>query len=537
MARPARLLPLLAALLFAGVAAAASGTETAPGQEPAGDPARLRAADRRQAVSLPAGMRPAPVTPGRGRLGTPAVVDTGAVSAFGAAADEQGRVWLAVADRDARLRVYRADRPGADWDELFEYLPGTDVPRIEVVTGPGDSGCVFVFFLTVARAGELRALRIGPGDTLDVREFDVAVGPDTITSFAVAADRDRHYYLYCLYANELRDGRNAAFTRSLDFGKSWELPQSWWNCWDPALAYGSGSTVHAAWRYAANGREIHVQTSRYFGRPRYWWDHRRVSRSAARCVEPVITQLDTGFDARAGAWVAWTVTDRTGRRRDIEFSRSDDGGANWLAAARPGNERWLDRWSPMLLAAPGRPLGPVQLGYVAGRVAGDTTDGLPDKTVLRWLTTTWLGRGEWSAPAGAGAGPVASGPGVKPRLVISPGAPRGRPLFLYSRRSPSGARGVYAAEGGLPVAGDEEPAGPGPIPLSARLSGRHIRLAPAPDGAARLELFDAAGRRLGRPLPVLAGVAELDFDLPAGPVFARLQTASGTAATRLLAAR
>ncbi|HDQ98994.1 MAG TPA: hypothetical protein ENN51_01715, partial [candidate division WOR-3 bacterium] len=386
--------------------------------------------------SVSSGLRPAVVRVGEGwSVGeVSGDIFEGALNAFGATADEQGRVWLAVADRAAELSVYRAAEDGTGWVELYRYAAGSEVRRVEVLAGPGDSAAVFVFFLTAENAGDLRALRLDPADTLPALELAVAVGPDTITAFAVAADRDRSYYLYCLYANEMRGGRNAAFTRSLDFGKSWEVPQGWWNCWDPALAYGSGSTVHAAWRYAGTGREIHVQTSRFYGRPRSWWSHRRVSPTGEPVTEPTIAQLDTANDARGAAWVAWTVADRYDRRRRVEFARSEDGGAGWSHVGTPAGEPFLDRWAPVLTAAPGRPYGPVQLGYVAGRVGTDTTDTMPDKTTLRWRTTTRTHPAHWSAPAGAGLGPVASGPGVKPRLVIPPGAPRGRPVFLYSLR-------------------------------------------------------------------------------------------------------
>jgi hypothetical protein len=527
-------------VVLAAVAALSGAEPGNPGSRDAGRFGSARDIDRATSVGVPAAGRPAVLEPGRGRLGLAApAIDTGAVSAFGAAADERGRLWLAVAGRDARLRVLRSDDSGANWDELFQFRPGTDVPKVEVVTGPGDSGCVFVFYLTVAQAGDLRALRIGPGDSLGVLDFEVAVGPETITSFAAAADRDRHYYLYCLYANELRAGRNGAFTRSLDFGKSWEIPQGWWNCWDPCVAYGSGSTVHCAWRYAANGREIHVETSRYYGRPRSWWGHWRVSKPAARCAEPTVAQLDTSHDGRAAAWVAWTVADRHDRRRDVEVARSDDGGAGWMHAGPPGDEPWLDRWAPVLAAAPGRPFGPVQLACVAGRAGADTTDAMPDKTLLSWRTTTHATRGSWSAPAGAGGGPLASGAGVKPRMIVAAGAPRGWPLFIYSRRSPTGARGLYASA--LWLGDDLPPDRPAPAAGGPRVvrSGRGLRLDPAPAGPVRLSFFDAAGRRIGQPLTVGAGADAVspDFVLPAGPVFVRVTGGSGTATARVTAVR
>ncbi|MFO7676478.1 MAG: hypothetical protein R6X12_09210 [bacterium] len=521
--------------LLATLAAALSGSGDARG---AAGPAPVKELDRAEAVTRPAAGRRADVEPGSGRVEFAAgTVDTTAVSAFGAAADERGRIWLAIAGRDAWLRVLRSEDLGSSWEQLFTFPTGTDVPRVEVVTGPGDSGCVFVFYLTVARAGDLRALRIGPGESLEVLDFEVAVGPDTITAFSVAADRDRHYYLYLLYANETRAGNNASFTRSLDYGKSWEIPQSWWNCLDPCVVYGSGSTVHCAWRYAANGREIHVETNRWHGRPRNWWGHARVSRAAQSVGEPTVAQLDTCNDARGATWVAWTVADRSGRRRNIEYARSDDGGGGWTYVGPPADEPFLDRWAPVLAAAPGRPYGPVQLGYVAGRIGADTTDTMPGRTGLRWRTTTHADRASWSAASGVGTGPFASGPGVKPRLVIPPGAPKGWPLAVYSRRSPTGARGVYAS---APWPGGSED---GPVADRGRgsaravLAGRTLRLEPVPDGPVRIELFDASGRRAGRTAVVAGGAAELESDPPAGTLFARVTGWPATVTLRVFVAR
>ena len=515
-------------LVFAAAAAVSAGPRS--GAEPGRN------------GTVPSGLRPAAASISGARVTGPVsgqIFDK-PLSAFGAAADEQGRIWVAVANRAGNLTIYRGDREGSGWVELYHFPNALEVRQIEVVAGPGDSAAVFVFVLTRGNAGELRALRLDPADTLPVLEFDVAVGQDTITSFAVAADRDRWYYLYCLYANETRGGRNAGFTRSLDFGKSWEVPQGWWNCWAPALAYGSGSTVHAAWRYAENGREIHVQTSRYYGRPRSWWSHRRVSPVGELVTEPTIAQLDTAYDARGAAWVAWTVADRYDRRRRVEFARSDDGGGGWWHVGPPAGEPHLDRWAPMLAAAPGRPYGPVQLGYVAGRVGPDTSDTMPDKTTLRWRATTRTNPANWSAPAGAGLGPVASGPGVKPRLVIPPGAERGRPVFIYTRRSPDGASGLYAARGGLEWWSGAEADGPPDGGASGWLVvGRTLRLAAATEGAARVELFDAAGRRIGRPLAVGPGQdeVELTVSLPAGPVFVRLVDDRGARVARVVVVR
>jgi hypothetical protein len=481
------------------------------------------------------------------RIASGVVIDTGIVRSFSIAEGDDA-IWVAAAGVDTLVRVYRSEDLGLNWEQVLVFSPGVGVPEVEVVYGPGDSSFVYVFYLAAVDGGDLRVLRIDYRDAVDSLawvDLEVAVGPDTITAFSVDADRDDYHYLYCLYADENRVGRNGSFTRSLDFGRSWEITQNWWNCQDPYVCYGSGSTVHCAWRYAATGREIHVETNRYYGRPRRWRGHKQVSGYVESCSDPVVVQADTVDDARATAWVCYTAVSRTGRRRHVEFAYSRSGGAGWAHVGRSGENPWLDEWVPALASVRGPASGRVYMACVAGQLSPGGQSPV-DKTVLLWRSTSAWDPVSWSGAVRASVGQVASGEGVNPQLVVPTDAPRHFPLLVYSRRDPAGARGLYASAFWLPGVGEDKsdragPVAAGNVTLRYLLRGQQVRFefdARLP-GRWQLTVYDAAGRLVERLLDATLdpGIHAADFGCVGrvgGTYFARLVGPGGVCAGQRL---
>ena len=484
-----------------------------------------------------------PEASGAMRFASTVVIDTGIVRSFSIAVGDDA-IWVAAAGIDTLVRVYRSEDLGLTWEQVLWFSPGAGIPEVEVVYGPGDSSFVYVFYLAAVDGGDLRVMRIrhrGAEDSLAWVDLGVAVGPDTITAFSVDADRDDYHYLYCLYADENRVGRNGSFTRSLDFGRSWEITQNWWNCQDPCVRYGSGSTVHCAWRYAATGREIHVETNRYYGRPRRWRGHKKVSGAVESCIDPVIVQADTVDDARAAAWVCYTAVSRTGRRHQVEFAYSRSGGAGWVHVGRPGENPWLDEWAPALAGVRDHASGRVYMACVAGQ-PDQGGQGPVDKTVLLWRSISMWDPVSWSGAVRASVGQVASGGSVGPQLVVPAGAPKHFPLLVYSRRDPAGARGLYASAFWLPGGVDSGQRIEGSrVALRCFRNGQHVRFefdVPR-SGRWRLVVYDAAGRLVERLLDATLepGIHAADFDCTgrvAGTCFARLTGPGGVSAGRRL---
>ncbi len=421
--------------------------------------------------------------------GPDVAIDSGPASATAACADDAGQVWVAAA-AGPRLRVFRSQDYGATWERRFELRTGAGVSRAEMFFAAGESSFLYLFFLTDADAGDLWLARFAPDSTAP-ELLPVATGPDTVTDFSVAADSGRHYYLYCLYANELRVGQNGGFTRSLNSGRTWELPQQWWNCADPHVACGKGSTIHCAWRYAANGREIHYERNRYYGAARRWDNHIDLTGKDRWCWEPVVCCADTGDEWNNPVRVAWTLGQRDSSRTEVFVAYSPDGGSNWQAGGQFG-DAWQDEWAPDLAAFPGSASGYCYLAFDKGG---------RDQTAVHWTGANASEPDRWFKPRNvADRRANARADACRPRLVCVPGAPRQWPGVVFTGYADDGAAGVYFDAPWLPGG-----AGPGPVrhepgavsggPHRASfLSGRPFRLAPGVAGNYRVTIYDPLGR-------------------------------------------
>lgn len=385
-------------------------------------------------------------------------IDTGPVSSFAADCDSTGTIWAAVADLDTTVTLYRSTNLGRSWTAVLSFTHGCAIPMLELAVGPGDSSFVYVFYLTEEGSGDLWVLRTSlEADTAGA--FPVAVGPDTIDDFSACTDSDRLHYVYCLYANEHRTGRTGSFTRSLDFGRTWEFPQDWWNCWDPHVAFSTGSSVHCTWRYALTGQEIHHQTNRFYGRPMKWWGHRRILGGENDVWDPVCAAADSGPESVNRMWVVAssafldtipprpdttegdTMPDDTIPELDtiigLRYAWSWNGGASWSS---PGtlDTRLNEQWFPDMKAAPDHPTGAVHLCYVTG------TDADPGKTVVYWRTANALAPTLWSKPMKMN-NPRANVlfDRARPRVVCPAGAPHSGAGVLFSYYHTDYASGVY----------------------------------------------------------------------------------------------
>lgn len=462
------------------------------------------------------------------------MVDTLPVLCFGGATDEQGVIWCAGAGTDSVIRVYNSSDLGRTWSTVLSSDVGDSVRRIEVLCGPGQGAYVYVFVLAAANRGDLKVLRLnGQEDRADV--FNLAVGPDTIDDFSVCCDRDRRYYLYCLYANERRGGRNAVFTRSQDFGESWDPGQGWWNCWDPHIAFGGGSTIHCAWRYSGTGREIHFQSSRYYGRVRTWSGVRVVSGRTQKCWDPVVAQSDTGKEWEGTVWVCYTAAERDTVRQYVGRSFSRDGGESWNTLPVKGSPL-LDEWFADLAAFPGSPSGYVYLCHNAGG------KGRYDNTTVRLSAANSYLPDRWSKPLAMNdARSSARLEGCRPRVVCPAGAPRGWAGVLFSPEADGFGAGIcFDAMWNERETTGGEPRNTGPEVQSSEL----LRCEPNPftektafrlpltaGGPGETAIYDASGRcirvlTLGRLLSAVGSVVwdgrdEQGRPVPPGAYFLR----------------
>ncbi|NPV14079.1 hypothetical protein HPY86_04000 [candidate division WOR-3 bacterium] len=405
------------------------------------------------------------------QLSSPVLIDSSVLAAFGAALDAHKRLWAAVSTPDGKLTLYRSQTPGNLWEDVLTINLGQPARLIELIA-PAVPAPLFIFYLTAENHGDLYLLRFDPV-TLDTQKIPLAVGPDTVDDFSVTVDPDSNYYLYLLYVNEHRTGLNGYFTRSLDGGRNWEGRQPFWNCFDPALSFGTGSLLHCIWRYAITGREIHYAANRYYGAASRWSGLYTLKSGSERCFDPVIAQAPVIPYWRAPVWAFWTVARRDTAMLDIEYTLSTDGGRSWGTTGNLG-AMFVDEWFPDLTTA----TGSAELCYNAGARTENAA------TVLYWQTSRSYAPQLWSAPVRVNAPRLnCRVEGARPRLIPLSWNKPCLPGVFFSLYDSVGARGLYFS----PVLGKNEP---GPLPAPAVL---HQVIEPGTD------LFDVTGRKVRSP--------------------------------------
>ena len=410
------------------------------------------------------------------------LVDSGAVAAFDVTADTAGRIWVAIAYPDRAVGLYYSDDFGFTWRGHWGIRADSTVRQLQLVEGQGDSSFLYLFMLLAGNGGDLWLARVRP-DSAGYNLMPVAVGEDTVDDFSVTLDRDARYYLYCLYANEHRTGRTGTFTRSLDYGRSWESGTDWWNAWDPCISHTTGSTIHCAWRYALNG-EIHYSYNHHYGMSGFWSTYRVVSSGTDPCFDPVVVQTDSSPESQASLWAFYTVGRRDTATLDLQYSVSWNGGQDWTPGL-PFGDPVRDEQQACLAADKTGPNGYVSLCYSYGSWrAGDSTSVL-------WSCANAYNLNDWMKPVKVSRHPVA---GLGPRLVYAPHAPLRLPGVLYSQQGEAGPWGVWFAAPWMNAASPAADTGaaacwPNPAAATVRISANAPR-----SGSYKLAVYDAAGR-------------------------------------------
>lgn len=418
--------------------------------------------------------------------GPDVTIDTGSVSAFAVTADTTGRLWSAVAS-GSHVRLLTSTDAGASWQVRLDHDAGSAVVDIELAAGWGARNAIYLPYVAAEGDGDLWLLRLDWNDTA-ATALPIAVGPDTVDNFSLTLDHDRAYYLYCITANEHRAGLTGTFSRSTDFGATWEPGQSWWNAHDPQVLYVTGSSVHCVWRYAQDGTQIHHQISRRYAAPGTWEPHRVVARGDYLRWDPRIAEVDTLPERNAAMWLYYTMGWRDSTRTDIRFRNGGNDGRDWGAErtwSSPYCDEWLvdiatDRWTRGGMAS------------VAYNFGGR---GSEDSTVVRWR---WAAAGEpawWSGAQTVSDRRVnATVTACRPRVLYAPHTPLALPLVFFAGYDPAGARGLYCDAPWFAEPGEAEPGAIVAAPQPARGRVRFALAAPE-TGRYALAVYDALGRQ------------------------------------------
>ncbi len=367
--------------------------------------------------------------------GPDVAVDTGPVSAFGVSADSTGRLWAATA-AGRRLRLFSSGDAGASWQLILEHAADAAVSQVELAVGWGGRSAVYLAFLTAENGGDLWLLRLDWGDSVAVM-LPIAVGPDTIDDFSFAIDRCRYYYLYCLTANEHRPGLTGFFSRSSDFGESWEPGQSWWNAHDPQLVCLAGASVHCVWRFAQDPTQIHHQFSRRYGASGSWEPHRVITRGGYFRWEPRLAATDTVPERLAQLWLVYTQGWRDSGRTDVRLRTSGNDRPAWGEETN-WSDPYRDEWFADIVADRWTRNGMVSMVYNRGGRGPD------DSTAVYWRWAAAWQPAWWSAGQPVSDRRVcATLPACRPRLLYAPRTPLALPLVFFAGWDSAGARGLF----------------------------------------------------------------------------------------------
>jgi hypothetical protein len=325
------------------------------------------------------------VLPVSNAAGTETQIDTVSVLAFTGTTAPSGILYAAVALPEPVVKIYRSADAGATWQPLLDITVPAAVRQLEMLAPKADPSHLYIFILDTAAWGDLYLLRLKPeADSWNL--LPVAVGPDTIDRFTAAVDHSRHYYLYCLYVNQQRTGANGRFTRSLNYGFSWEPAQEFYNCLEPCLYFGSGSVLHCSWRFGLNGREIHYARNRHFGAAGRWDELKVIASGGEKCFNPQVVQADTSPPYRAPVWIAWTVAHRDTEMLDIAITYSTDGGTSFAQPVTMG-EPFVDEWWPALAAS----ANSAYLVYNAGGAGSNDPTVLYLRSARAYAPELWSG--------------------------------------------------------------------------------------------------------------------------------------------------
>lgn len=326
-----------------------------------------------------------------------ALLDSGPITAHSAVTDTAGTIWLALARADDTLRLLTSHDQGQTWTQQQWLYAGARFRQVKLLAPLAGPVALLAFVLVAAGDGDLWLWRV-PADT-GSSLLPVVVGPDTIDDFAVALDQTPNYYTYCVYVNEHRAGRTGGFIRSSDQGQTWSPETDFWNAHDPQLLATNRSMVHAAWRFAIGGTQIHYAYNRHFGTPRYWSTVRILTDCRYRHSSPLLAQADTGGGYWSAVWAFSTVYRYDTLSREIEYAWSPSNGDWWFTGKALGNS-FVEQWPVSLASDPTGPGGFIGLLYLSGGILS------LESLQLYWRSANIYSPEFWTPPVRVASSPV-----------------------------------------------------------------------------------------------------------------------------------
>jgi len=264
--------------------------------------------------------------------GTDRLIWPGTLRDFAVDYDTNGTMYVAISAPDSNIKIYRSTNHGLTWNFVYGvfHTPKDYYTKIGLVATQGDSGFLHLFCRHRNNNGDIYLFRIKK-DFSGFSHFAVATGPDTVSNFSVCEDYYSDYYLYLLYANELRGGTNARFVRSVNYGVTFVDSLSWGYGFQPSIAFGSALYLHVACRvppgYAGlSNYRIFYARNLQWGSPTHWQSTIPLAADTFDAWRPSIAATNTRHDSLATVWVLYTHNYYNTGDLDLDYAYSTNGG-------------------------------------------------------------------------------------------------------------------------------------------------------------------------------------------------------------------
>jgi|GEM_PF-5771612 len=335
--------------------------------------------------------------------------------------EPDGTLYIAVeqyGERDGWVRVYRSTDDGATWIWLIGFKTGEESrnPSITYAERPDDTWVFLAYEATLSDSSKLiKVVRFDPDDPAG--NWDAVTAASGITGTEsiyprICTDNLAYsvYYVYVTYAVNAVDYYPAMFTRSVDYGETYETPQNITGgaqnssfVTRPDIAYGSAGLFVAfekmGWTGSVWETQVWVTRSTNFGFS--WTTMDQLTTSDDSAWHPSVAAA-IGADT---VMVAYTKSD--GSQSDIFCSYSTDGGDSY--SANYPLPRTFDNEKSVALTvsdSTGRYHAAYWRNYDVQYTYTDATSPLP------WASATLVNEANW-----------ASGLYTRPAICVNPTKP------------------------------------------------------------------------------------------------------------------
>jgi hypothetical protein len=344
------------------------------------------------------------------------LIRTGTIGAFATDYQMDGTMWVASTGLvDSFIDIHRSTDHGATWQLLVHTTSLVlRLDRVGLVVGEGESAFVYLFLVANNQNGDLTAVRY----TLDgtyAGEFGVLLGPETVNNLLVCRDYSGgNYWLYVITGDDDQSNElNEPVVRSVDYGKTWLVTDTFRFCLHGSLSCGAGS-----WLYCASEAGplypglLIIGHNAFYGAPG-GWRFVNIRPDTFPISEPVIAAAFTMPESTAVAWINYSHNYNSSGDWDVMSCYSTDGGVIWSAPTYlAGSSGALEDYSDLK--------NYTSLGNTYVNASYISEQG-SDRRVYRHYAN--VGDPDlWSDSLRINENSAGTGHEVRPRLVYSPGA-------------------------------------------------------------------------------------------------------------------